>query len=67
MSTKNVALIVGATGLSGSYTGRLLKQNGWTVVTLSRGAAELDFSDRHIAADLTDAVASKAGWRVRRT
>mgnify|MGYP006206055775 CR=1 FL=1 len=43
--------IVGATGLSGSYTGRLLKQHGWTVVTLSRGAADLDFSDRHIAAE----------------
>ena len=38
---KRVALVVGATGLSGSYTGRLLKQHGWTVVTLSRGAAEL--------------------------
>ena len=64
MSTKNVALIVGATGLSGSYTGRLLKENGWTVVTLSRGAADLDFSDRHIAADLTDAAAAKAALAV---
>ena len=52
---KRVALVVGATGLSGSYTGRLLKQNGWTVVTLSRGAADLPWSDRHIAADLKDA------------
>lgn len=60
MTKKNVALIVGATGLSGSYTGRLLKQHGWTVVTLSRGSAELDFSDRHIAADLEDAAASAA-------
>ena len=59
--TKNVALIVGATGLSGSYTGRLLKENGWTVVTLSRGAADLDFSDRHIAADLKDAAATQGG------
>src|SRR3989338_8998951 len=55
MNSKNVALIVGATGLSGSYTGRLLKDHGWTVVTLSRGAADLEFSDRHIAADLQDA------------
>jgi nucleoside-diphosphate-sugar epimerase len=51
---KRVALIVGATGLSGSYTGRLLKQNGWTVVSLSRSAAYLPWSDRHIAADLKD-------------
>ena len=38
MTENNVALIVGATGLSGSYTGRLLKDRGWTVVTLSRSA-----------------------------
>lgn len=53
-----VALIVGATGLSGSYAGRHLKDNGWTVVTVSRSAVDLDWSDRHIAADLTDAEAS---------
>ncbi|MDB5666377.1 NAD-dependent epimerase/dehydratase family protein, partial [Cypionkella sp.] len=52
MSTQNVALIVGATGLSGSYTGQHLKAEGWTVVTLSRSAADLPWSDRHIAADL---------------
>ncbi len=63
MTERNVALIVGATGLSGSYTGRLLKQHGWTVVTLSRGAAELEFSDRHIAADLEDAPASAAALK----
>lgn len=56
----NVALIVGATGLSGSYAGRHLKDAGWTVVTLSRGPESLSFSDRHIAADLTDAAGSKA-------
>lgn len=56
----NIAFIVGATGLSGSYTGRHLKAAGWTVVTLSRGAESLPFSDRHIAADLTDAAASRA-------
>lgn len=58
MSKNNVALIVGATGLSGSYTGQLLKEQGWTVVTLSRSAADLKFSDRHILADLQDAAAS---------
>ncbi len=60
MTEHNVALIVGATGLSGSYTGRLLKEQGWTVVTLSRSAADLEFSDRHIAADLQDAAATVA-------
>lgn len=54
MTTQNIALIVGATGLSGSYTGRHLKSLGWTVVTLSRNAADLDWSDRHISADLQD-------------
>lgn len=58
MTEKKVALIVGATGLSGSYTGRLLKEHGWTVVTLSRSAADLEFSDRHIAADLQDAASA---------
>ena len=56
---KRVALVVGATGLSGSYTGRLLKQNGWTVVSLSRSAADLPWSDRHIAADLKDPASAK--------
>ena len=60
MSTTNIALIVGATGLSGSYAGRHLKELGWTVVSLSRSAAALSWSDRHIAADLTDAAAAKA-------
>ncbi len=60
MTSTNTALIVGATGLSGSYAGQLLKSRGWTVVTLSRSPADLEFSDRHIAADLEDAAATKA-------
>lgn len=66
MNSKNVALIVGATGLSGSYTGRLLKEQGWTVVTLSRSAADLEFSDRHIAADLQDAASTHAALQTAR-
>lgn len=58
MSKENIALIVGATGLSGSYAARHLKAEGWTVVTLSRSAADLPWSDRHIAADLEDASGS---------
>ena len=57
MSNNKIALIVGATGLSGSYTGRHLKENGWTVVSVSRSAADLPWSDRHICADLKDAAA----------
>ncbi|MCB1487670.1 MAG: SDR family oxidoreductase [Bauldia sp.] len=60
MSKEHTALIVGATGLSGSYAGRLLKEDGWTVVTLSRSDVDLPWSDRHIAADLTDAAATAA-------
>ena len=58
MAEKNIALIVGATGLSGSYTARELKSHGWTVVTVSRSDVDLEWSDRHIAADLTDAETS---------
>ena len=60
MSSGHVGLIVGASGLSGSYTARHLKQAGWTVVTTSRSAVDLPWSDRHIAADLEDAAASRA-------
>lgn len=60
MSKDNVALVVGATGLSGSYTGRLLKQKGWTVVTISRSPTGLPWSDRHIAADLKDPASGMA-------
>ncbi|TGN68774.1 SDR family oxidoreductase [Paracoccus liaowanqingii] len=63
MTKQNIALIVGATGLSGSYVGRLLKDQGWTVVTLSRSPVELDFSDRHIAADLADAPSTFAALK----
>ena len=60
MSKANVALIAGATGLSGSYAGRRLKKHGWTVITLSRSAAELPWSDHHIAADLESESGNKA-------
>ena len=41
MTTGNTALIVGATGLSGSYTAKHLKEHGWTVVTVSRSDVDL--------------------------
>jgi nucleoside-diphosphate-sugar epimerase len=55
-----VALIAGGSGLSGSYTARHLKKLGWTVVTVSRSAVNLPWSDRHIAADLDSEASSKA-------
>ncbi len=60
MSKQNVALIAGASGLSGSYAGRHLKDKGWTVVTVSRGPFDAPWSDRHIAIDLGDEAAAKA-------
>ena len=57
MTKQSIALIVGATGLSGSYTGRHLKALGWTVVSVSRTPVKLPWSDRHIAVDLADAAA----------
>lgn len=63
MTGQRTALIVGATGLSGTYVGRLLKAKGWTVVTLSRGGAALPWSDRHIAADLKAPGAAKTALR----
>ena len=60
MSKRNVALIAGASGLSGSYAARLLKDKGWTVVTLSRSGLDAPWSDRHIAVNLEDEAAAKA-------
>jgi nucleoside-diphosphate-sugar epimerase len=60
MSNGNVALIAGASGLSGSYAAKHLKKHGWTVVTLSRGRIDLPWSDRHIAANLEDAASTRA-------
>ncbi|MEX0346060.1 MAG: SDR family oxidoreductase [Rhizobiaceae bacterium] len=60
MGEDNTALIVGATGLSGSYAGRLFKDRGWNVVSVSRSVVDLPWSDRHVAVDLTDAASSKA-------
>lgn len=60
MTDNPVALVVGATGLSGGHLAERLKNEGWTVVTLSRGAFDAPWSDRHIAADLEDADASRA-------
>jgi len=59
MNNDKVALIVGATGLSGSYAGRYLKEQGWRVVTVSRNASNLPWSDQHIAVDLENAQAAK--------
>lgn len=54
MGGQPVALVVGATGLAGSYLAKRLRNEGWTILTLSRGAAAPDNSDRHFSIDLTD-------------
>lgn len=59
MVEQNTALIVGATGLSGSYAACQLREAGWAVVTTSRSRVALPWSDRHIAVDLEDTIASK--------
>jgi nucleoside-diphosphate-sugar epimerase len=56
MEEKRIAIIVGATGLSGSYAGQYLKEAGWTVVTVSRSPVSITWSDSHIAVDLENAV-----------
>jgi nucleoside-diphosphate-sugar epimerase len=60
VNRENVALIAGGSGLSGSYTARHLKNLGWTVVTVSRSAVSLPWSDRHITTELEDEADSKA-------
>lgn len=54
------ALVVGTTGLSGSYTAARLAAAGWHVTGLSRSGAGSDDLHRHVAADLTNAEASRA-------
>lgn len=54
MRGENVALIAGASGLSGSYIAKHLKKRGWNIITVSRHAADLPWSDRHVAVDLAN-------------
>ena len=53
MDKRHKALVVGVSGLSGSYTAARLKAAGWQVVGLSRTASE-SAADRHVRVDLTD-------------
>lgn len=53
MSERRRALVVGVSGLSGSYTATRLKAAGWEVAGLSRGDTDIAL-DRHIRVDLTD-------------
>ena len=55
----NTALVVGASGIVGSATAALLKQQGWTVHGLARRPVEQDGVDPVIA-DLQDADATAA-------
>lgn len=60
MTESRKALIVGVSGLSGSYAAEALKAEGWHVTGLSRSARAGDATDAHVALDLTDADAAKA-------
>ncbi len=53
MSEQRKVLVIGASGLSGSYCAARLKAAGWQVVGLSRGTAD-PILDGHIRADLRD-------------
>ena len=54
------ALIVGATGLSGSYLATELASRGWVVVGLSRSGGTVPGLSRAIAVELTDRAAVQA-------
>lgn len=56
---KRKALVIGASGLSGSYTAARLRAAGWEIVGLSRGKGA-EGPDEHVAADLTDGNATAA-------
>ena len=57
-NTRPHALIVGATGLSGRYAAAQFRARGWHISTLSRATPIDTVTDRHVAADLTDAEAT---------
>ncbi|WP_037496607.1 SDR family oxidoreductase [Solirubrobacter soli] len=54
------ALVVGVTGISGNNVARRLAGNGWRVTGVSRRAAEVPEGVAHVAADITDAEATRA-------
>lgn len=62
-TTQGVALIAGVTGLSGSSLAHELLEQGWTVYGISRRAPQGMPDVRHVAADLTDAEATKHALR----
>src|SRR5688572_24810864 len=56
MSDRKQAVVVGALGMSGRYiTERLLKEEDWSVVGLSRRATDSGPGYRHVSVDLLDA------------
>jgi nucleoside-diphosphate-sugar epimerase len=57
------ALVVGVTGISGYNTAERLLQDGWTVSGVSRRPPEGLPGVRHVAADITDAGATRAALR----
>ena len=61
MSERKLAVVVGALGIIGRYiVERLLRQDDWSVVGVSRRAAETTPRYRHISVDLLDREAAAA-------
>lgn len=60
MSKTRNALVVGATGLSGSHAAKALRQEAWHVMGLSRSAQSTADIDAPVALDLLDADAAVA-------
>ena len=63
MKPKRRALVVGATGLSGSHAAEALNANGWHVTGMSRSAKAAANIDRPFALDLLDKEAVRASQK----
>lgn len=59
--TRPVAVVAGATGVTGRYlTAHLAASGRWEVIALSRRPPEAAARCRHVAVDLSDAAATRA-------
>ena len=71
MAEHKQAVVVGALGVIGRYiVERLLREDDWSVIGLSRRTAEAAPRYRHISVDLLDGETrrrSSPAWRKRRT
>src|ERR1051325_4402662 len=62
MRERKQAVVIGALGVIGRYiVARLLKEDGWSVVGVSRRAVDAASRYRHVALDLLDQQAAATG------